>query len=44
MKKPKAQPLAPALREEYERQFSLAAMEDQETATLRLVPLVGYIS
>ena len=43
MKKPKAQALAPALRDEYEKQFALAAMEDHESATLRITPMAGYM-
>lgn len=38
MKKPDALPRAPALQVEYERQFTLAASEDEERASWRLTP------
>lgn len=38
MKKPDALPRAPALQAEYERQFALAASEDEERASWHLTP------
>jgi hypothetical protein len=38
MKKPEAAARAPALREEYEAQFNLAASEDEERASFHLTP------
>lgn len=42
MKKPQAAMRAEALKTEYETQFNLAAGEDRERATVRLVPRRGY--
>lgn len=41
MKKPAAQPLLPALKAYYEEQFSLAADEDRDRASVFLVPYNG---
>tara|TARA_R110000824_G_scaffold400670_2_gene608761 strand:+ start:171 stop:854 length:684 start_codon:yes stop_codon:yes gene_type:complete len=38
MKRPESAPRAPALKQEYEFQFQLAAGEDEETASIRFVP------
>jgi hypothetical protein len=43
LKKPEAMARAPALKAEYTEQFALAAGEDEERASSRFVPYVGYI-
>lgn len=42
MKKPEAAGRAQALREEYERQFQMAASEDEERASLHITPFAGF--
>jgi hypothetical protein len=42
-KKPQAMQLAPALKQEYEFQFDLAAAEDTESASIRFVPFQSFV-
>ena len=43
MKKPEASGRAQALREEYERQFQMAAAEDETRASFHITPWSAYI-
>jgi len=42
MKFPDTQAIAPALKQEYESQYALAAEEDQENADMFIAPFVGF--
>jgi len=43
MKKPEAASRVPQLKADYDEQFGLAAGEDEDRASVRFVPYVGYI-
>lgn len=43
-KKPEAMSMAPALKQEYEFQFQLAADEDTETASIKFVPFNTFVT
>ncbi len=43
-KKPEAMSMAPALKQEYEFQFQLAANEDTETASIKFVPFNTFVT
>ena len=43
-KKPQAMSMAPALKQEYEFQFQLAANEDTETASIKFVPFNTFVT
>lgn len=42
MKNPKSQPIALALKQEYEEQYRMAAEEDQDTSSYQITPWTGW--